>query len=220
MGKTKDEFNGIFNLSPYMFIHPNEAGNEAFDLLNFFYDLRDLPEYQANHYSGEIKSYEEREHIGDMIYTTKSIADNFLMVAPILLYRLTESHLKKYLLILYKPQLLNESSCSYRGMRKTIEKAIMTADINRISELYLNSPANIDIYTLPNYDIIGEIRELNNSLKHNHDLVSYKLNLSNAFWTIDELITVSAIQERIADFDYGISSFFSALVKSVKPFFP
>lgn len=219
METTKDDFNGIFNLSPYMFINPTDAGGEAFDLLRFLYDLRDLPDYQAKDYAGQIKSYEESEHVGDMIYTTKSIADNFLMVAPIFLYRLTESHLKKYLLILYNTQLTNQSSYSFRRTRMTFEKAIMTADINRISELYLNSSANLDIYTLPNYDTIDEIRELNNSLKHNHDFVSDKLSAANPFWTTDELITVSAIQERVADFDHGINSFFFALVKKVKPFF-
>lgn len=213
-----EDFNGIFNLSPYMFIHPGEAGGEAFDLLKFLYDLRDLPYYQAKQYSGQIKSYEESEHLGDMIYTTKSIADNFLMVAPILLYRLTETYLKKYLLILYNANLTNTTTI--RGQTIIIREAIMTGNITTIKRLYLNSSARLDINTLPSFDIIEELRELNNSLKHNHDFVSEELHKKNNFWTTDELITVDKIKERVAYFDHGINSFFYNLVDKVKPYFP
>lgn len=212
----KEDFNSIFNFSRYMYIHPTEAGTDAFDLLQFLYDLRDLPDYQATDYGAKARTDEEREHVGEMVYTTKSIADNFLMVAPILLYRLVESYLKKYLLILYESTLFN----IYGSGSLTIEKTIMTGNIKLLEKLYLESSATIDITSLTSYSIIGELRELNNSLKHNHDLVSAALHNKNNYWITDDQITVEQIKTRIADFDHGIGSFFFALVDKAKPFFP
>ena len=216
----KDEFEGLSNLSKYMFIHPTEAGSEAFDLLRFLYDIRDLPSYQAKDYSAQAKTEEEKEHVGEMVYTTKSIAENFLMTAPILLYRLTETYFKKYLLILYKASLTNNGTKRRKGQILTIRQEIMTADITSIKELYLNSSAGVNISTLPSYPIIEELRELNNSLKHNHDLVSEELHTKNNYWVTDEMITVDKIAERVADFDHGINAFFYDLVEKTKPFFP
>lgn len=206
-----------FNLGPYIFTYPNEAGGEAFDLLSFLYDLRDLPKFQIKSYYGQTKSMEERERISDMVYTTKSIADNFLMVAPILLYRLTESYLKKYLLQLYKEKLNSNSSYKLNKTLITFEKAILTANISTLQDLYLSSSAKVDIKLIQNYSIIEEIRELNNCLKHNHDYVSDKLNNLNSHWVTNQPISVSLIQDRVSDFDYGISSFFNELVKSISP---
>ena len=217
---AEEKFDEIFNLSDYIFIHPTEVGGKAFDLLRFLYDLRDLPSYQLSDSSKKATTEEEKEHISEMYYSAKSVADNFLLVAPILLYRLTESALKDYLLILYKPDLNSNSSYQKRGVALTFKEAIMTSDIRRLEELYQNSLASLDISTIVNYDIIGELRELNNSLKHNHDYVSEPLHNKNSFWTTDDLITVEKIQERIPDFDHGISSFFYQLVEKIKPYFP
>jgi hypothetical protein len=121
-----------------------------------------------------------------MIYATKSIADNFLLVAPILLYRLTESYLKKYLTILYDGDLTN--TISHNGQTLTIHYAIMTGDINLIKRLYSNSTATIDISTLTSFQIIEELRLLNNCLKHNHDFVSKELHNKNNSWIIGDRI--------------------------------
>src|SRR5690606_37894577 len=111
-----------------------------------------------------------------------------------------------YLLILYKPRLSDNSTYQGRGRRNvvlTFEEAIMTADIVQLKSLYSNSPATIDITTIAGYDIIDELRELNNSLKHNHDYVSEQLHNKNIIWVTDDLITVEKIQNRISDFDHG-----------------
>lgn len=217
--KSKDEFDDMFNLRKYMLVLPTEAGGDAFDLLSFLYDVRDLANYQAHDYGAKAKTHEEKEQVGEMVYTTKSIADNFLMVAPILLYRLTETYFKKYLLILYEATLTNTHTIR-RGQSSTVEQQIMTANITTIKILYANSNAAVDITTLKSYDIIEELRELNNCLKHNHDYVNTLLAAKNPYWVEKELITVDKIQNRVADFDHGINAFFYDLVEKTKPFFP
>lgn len=218
---AEDNFNEIFNLSEYEWIHPTAIGGKAFDLIKFLYDLRELPSFQLNDSSKSQLTEEDKEHASEAYYSTKSVADNFLLIAPILLYRLTETSLKDYLLILYKPRLFSNSTYRNRDNRVlTIEEAIMTADIARLKLLYNNSPAGIDITTITGYDIIDELRELNNSLKHNHDYVSEQLHNKNNIWATNDLITVKNIQDRISDFDHGISSFFYSLVNIIKPSFP
>lgn len=211
---TEKKIYDIFNLSPYMHLSPNEVGNDAFDLLTFLYDVRNLPNYQAKDYAKETVDREERERLNDIIYTTKSIADNFLMVAPILLYRLVESSLKKYLLLL-----LEDSLEEFKDGNKTVREYIMTSNIDNIKKQYLESQARLDIEKLPSFEIIEEIRELNNALKHNHDYVSENLFKKNNYWELNKLITVDKIQKRVYYFDQGINSFFYSLVNSIKPFF-
>jgi len=86
-----------------------------------------------------------------------------------------------------------------------------------LQDLYLSSSAKVDIKRIQNYSIVEEIRELNNCLKHNHDYVSDKLNNLNSHWATNQPISVSLIQDRVSAFDYGISSFFNELVKSISP---
>lgn len=216
---TEPNFNSLFNISKYIFISPLEAGSKAFDLIKFLYDVRDLPEYQTQKYDISQKDFEEIEAMGESIYSTKCVADNFLLFAPILLYRLSESYLKEYLLILYKSDLNKISNYKWQDKKCNYETAIRTSNIEQLKKLYKNSTANVDISSMSGYNIIEEIRELNNCLKHNHDYVNQKLSDKNSFWEIDTIITVKQIKERIQDFDSGINSFFYDLVNQIKPFF-
>lgn len=210
----KENFDHIFNLSPYIHLPAHEVGDAVFDLLTFLYDIRDLPQYQAQSYAEKVTNSEEMERINDLIYTTKVISDNFLMVAPILLYRLIESNLKKYLLILYEDSLQD-----LKKGNKTFHETIMRSNINEITIFYLESKAELDIKSLASFKIIEEIRELNNSLKHNNDYVNEKLNNENNYWKTDTLITVDKIQERVSDFNQGVNCFFYNLVNDIKSFY-
>jgi hypothetical protein len=212
---SSEKIKDLFNLKSYVFISPLEAGGAAFNLLNFFIDIKALPEYQAKEFANKIKSSDDAETKSEMIYTTRSIADNFILVAPILLYRLIESYLKEYLNNLYADDL--SSTIKYRKQTLIIGEAIMQANITLIKHLYSQSSAKINLETFPNYKIIEELRELNNCLKHNHDFVSPELNGKNNKWIIDELITVDQINDRIVDFDHGVNSFFYALVNAINP---
>ncbi|MBX0335551.1 hypothetical protein K3G39_20155 [Pontibacter sp. HSC-14F20] len=193
-------------------ISPSAAGSETHNLLKFLYDLRELSNLQERAIQNKILSEDEAELHNESIAVTKDIADDFLMVAPILLYRLIEKYLKQYLLNLYKPILAKESDYTFKKSSLTFSQAIMTADILRIEALYNNPPINVEMTKLPGYDIITEIRELNNCLKHNHDLVSDKLNAANPSWVVNNIITVENIGERISKYDEAVNSFFHALV--------
>jgi hypothetical protein len=202
-----DNFDDIFNLKPYI-LEPTTVGQKSFDLVTFLYDVRDLPKYQATEFSKRIIDDETAEHFGQTFYTTKEISENFFIVTPILLYRIVEKSFKKYLGYLYES-----------NPDTTYPAKIDKANFEVIKRLYLDSTATLNIETIECYSIINEIRELNNCLKHSEEeFISDKLNAINNFWIVDEKITIEKIQERIADYSWGIGKFFHVLVNHINPF--
>lgn len=204
-----------YSLSGFKFIYQTDAGRDACSLIDFFQDVRNLPLFQRNEDEKKIGTIEDKEHVNERYYSNKIVAENFLLVSPILLYRIIENALKNYLLSIYKSELSKEMNHPKKG-KILFKEAIMTADIRDLRGLYKKSSSKIDIAADEFYKIIEEIRELNNSLKHNKDHVSKMLQKKNSYWVVDEKITVKKVQDRIPDFECGIMNFFCNLEKKLK----
>lgn len=211
-----DFFTKISKEIEYIHVRPENTGEQINDLIAFLYGIKSLAEYQFNDNMKTVKSENDYEAIQDIYLSTKNIADNFLLTAPILIYRIVETQLKDYLLILYKKQL----SKNYYNQTKTFKEVIMEADKRTLHKLYKSSKAKINLNKIEGSSLIEELRLLNNALKHNKDRVSKALHKHNSYWISNEIIISSNIQSRIIDFNFVISSFFYELVEKIRPFFP
>lgn len=186
----------MFTFKPGKIIYLTETSIYAIALIDFLHDAKKTPELQLTENEKMAETEYDNHCIKERYYSTKLIADSFLLVAPILLYRVIERALKEFL--------LNMIKCN----KFETKVNVMKANFKEIEESYKESPLNLDITKISRYETIDEIRILNNVLKHNNDTVTKQLHEKDPYWTLGETITAEKIESRIANFESGIVEFF------------